>query len=372
MQSVSTPSGDHGSPVWGIQPVHVDKWPERAKTAAKRAYDRRIGGLSVIIPATNSPETLDAVIAAIESAAKPEVELIVVRNASKPGPAAARNEGARRATGDVLVFVDADVELHADALERIDGAFAADPSLAALFGAYDDAPRDQALVSSFRNLLHHHVHTSNAGPATTFWAGVGAVRRDAFSAVGGFDEQRYPTPSIEDIDLGSRLHAAGYRIVLDPAIQGTHLKRWTLTSMVETDLLQRGVPWVELLLSGRADPKALNLGWRHRVSVLASVVLAGSVVTRRPAAGGAALLTLVAANRSFYGLLARRRGPLGAAGGVLLHAVHHLTAAAAAPLGLLAYVRRRYGAVEVDGEASVPERLVDGLDRPHDVEPDRR
>jgi glycosyl transferase family 2 len=311
--------------------------------AAKPPYDRRIGGLSVIIPATNSPETLDAVIAAIERAA-PTHELIVVRNASKPGPAAARNEGARRATGDILVFVDADVELHADALERISAAFANDASLTALFGAYNDAPSDEALVSSFRNLLHHHVHSSNAGPATTFWAGIGAVRRDAFFAVGGFDEQRYPKPSIEDIDLGSRLHAAGYRIVLDPAIQGTHLKRWTLVSMVKTDLLQRGVPWVELLLSGRADRAALNLGWRHRVSALASIMLVGSVVMRRAGAAGVSLVTLGAANRSFYGLLARRRGPLGAATGVLLHAVHHLTAVAAAPLGLLAHVRRRRGA----------------------------
>jgi glycosyltransferase involved in cell wall biosynthesis len=281
------------------------------------------------------------VIAAIESATAPPDELIVVRNASKPGPAAARNEGAGQATGDILVFVDADVEVHADALERIGAAFAGDATLAAVFGAYDDAPSEQALVSSFRNLLHHHVHASNAGPATTFWAGIGAVKRDAFFAVSGFDEHRYPKPSIEDIDLGSRLHAAGYRILLDPAIQGTHLKRWTLTSMVKTDLMQRGVPWVELLLSGRGDGAALNLGWRHRVSALASVVLAGSVVTRRAGAAGVSLLTLGVANRSFYTLLARRRGPLGAATGVLLHALHHLTAVAAAPLGLLAYVRRR-------------------------------
>ena len=333
---------------------------------------KRIGGFSVIIPATDSPTTLDAAIAAVERSSEPPDEVIVVRTAAKPGPAAARNDGARQAHGDVLVFVDADVQVHRDALARIRTALGADPSLAAVFGSYDDAPDEQAIVSSFRNLLHHHVHTTSAGPATTFWAGIGAVRRDAFLAVGGFDEQRYPKPSIEDIDLGSRLHAAGHRIVLDPAIQGTHLKRWTLTSMVKTDLLQRGVPWVELLLSGRADRAALNLGWRHRVSALASVVLVGSIVTRRKSAAGASLLALGAANRSFYSLLARRRGPLGAATGVLLHAVHHLTAVAAAPLGLLAYVRRRYGALEVDREAPVAERLVDGLDRPNDVEPDDR
>src|SRR5690242_2099272 len=152
--------GAPAHPTGGFRWTETAEGHRRAGTGGKRAYDRRIGGLSVIIPATNLPETLDAVIAAIESAAAPTDELIVVRNASRPGPAAARNEGAGRATRDVLVFVDADVEVHADALERIGAAFADDASLAAVFGAYDDAPREQALVSSFRNLLHHYVHTS--------------------------------------------------------------------------------------------------------------------------------------------------------------------------------------------------------------------
>src|SRR5690242_14137845 len=102
-----------------------------------------IGGLSVIIPATDSPATLDATIAAVERSFEPPDELIVVRDAAKPGPAAARNDGARQARGDILVFVDADVRIHGDALTRIRTAFAADPSLAAVFGAYDDEPLEQ-------------------------------------------------------------------------------------------------------------------------------------------------------------------------------------------------------------------------------------
>ncbi|MGH7896935.1 MAG: acetone carboxylase subunit gamma, partial [Candidatus Binatia bacterium] len=44
--------------------------------------------------------------------------------------------------------------------------------------------------SRFRNLLHRHVHQEGAGPATTFWAGLGAIRREAFERVGGFDALR--------------------------------------------------------------------------------------------------------------------------------------------------------------------------------------
>jgi len=265
----------------------------------------------------------------------------VVEEAPGPGPAAARNEGARRADGDVLVFVDADVVPHRDAFARIRAAFGADPELAALFGSYDDSPEAPGAVAGFRNLLHHHVHQQGAGPAATFWAGLGAVRRDVFGAAGGFDAARYPRPSIEDIELGSRLAASGAKIVLDPAVQGTHLKAWSLVEMVRTDFVARGVPWVELLLDGRASTGALNLGWRHRLSALASLTAAGGLVLRRPALAAAAAGALVALNAPFYALLARRRGALQATLGVALHAVHHVTAAASVPAGAASFALRR-------------------------------
>src|SRR5690242_20087207 len=232
--------------------------------------------LTAIVPATNAPPTLAACLEAIRKADEAPEELVVVEEGG--GPADARNRGAARATGNVLVFVDADVVVHADAFARIRRAFDAEPSLAALFGSYDDRPAAPGTVSTFRNLLHHHVHHSGAGPATTFWAGLGAVRRDAFEAVGGFDAERYLVPSVEDIDLGTRLAAAGHRIELDPSIQGMHLKAWGLRDMLEADMWHRGVPWVELLLRHRGGSTALNLGWRHRASTGASLFAAAAVV----------------------------------------------------------------------------------------------
>ena len=66
---------------------------------------RRIGGLSVIIPATDSPVTLDATIAAVERLRASERGDRGPHRAQKPGPSAARNEGARKATSDILVFI---------------------------------------------------------------------------------------------------------------------------------------------------------------------------------------------------------------------------------------------------------------------------
>jgi len=295
--------------------------------------------LSVVIPATDAPPTLGRCLAALARSDERHA-VDVVTDPPGSGPAAARNAGARRCAGEILVFVDADVEVHPDALRRLRETLERDAGLAAVFGAYDDRPAAPATVSRFRNLLHHHVHVSCAGPATTFWAGLGAVRREAFDAVGGFDAQRYPRPSIEDIELGMRLHAAGHRIVLDPAVRGTHLKRWTLASMLRTDLTARGAPWVALRLErGGAGGGALNLSWRQRLAAGAAVVAFAAGLSGHGRVAVAALAAMVAPNARFYARLLALGGPRLALSGVPLHLLHHLTAAAAVPAGIVLWAR---------------------------------
>jgi hypothetical protein len=294
--------------------------------------------ITAIVPATNRPLTLEACLKAIESAADAPEELVLIQEPFELGPAQARNLGAQQASGDLLVFVDSDVAVHADAFTRIRAHFDADPTLTAVFGSYDDQPAGPDLVSSFRNLLHHHVHHQGAGPAATFWAGLGAVRRDAFEASRGFDEQRFPRPSVEDIDLGMRLTAAGARIELDSSIQGTHLKEWTVASMLWTDFASRGIPWTVLLLRHQARTSTLNLGWRHRLSAGACLVGFGALATRRLGLAVASAATLVGLNRSFYLLLLRKRGPRDAVLGVGLHALHHLAGVAAVPAGIAVFL----------------------------------
>jgi hypothetical protein len=197
------------------------------------------------------------------------------------------------------------------------------------------------MVSSFRNLLHHNVHLEGAGHAETFWAGIGAIRRDVFLAVGGFDGPRFPRPMLEDVELGMRLTDAGLRIRLIPQIQGAHLKSWTLRGMLKSDLRDRGIPWTRLLIERKSVPNTLNLGWPHRISALTVVAaVAGTLGLRRPAPLAAGALTMTWINRRFYGVLYRRGGIRLSSAGIGLHALHHLTALSALPLGLIAHIRR--------------------------------
>lgn len=293
--------------------------------------------LAVVVPATDAPATLERCIEAIRAAA-PDAELIVEGEPVGAGPAAARNSGAAKTSADLLVFIDADVVVHPDAVARLRDRFAADPRLAAAFGAYDDRPAAPGAVSRFRNLLHHHVHAISAGRAETFWAGLGAVRREAFERAGGFDAKAFPVPAVEDIELGMRIRRGGGEILLDPDVRGTHLKRWTLREMVRTDFARRGVPWARLQLAEGASSGALNLSARHRLSALASVALLAALLARHGRFALAALALLSGLNARFYGLLLSRGGPRLLAAGVPLHVLHHLVATAAFGTALAAHL----------------------------------
>ncbi|MCP9818845.1 glycosyltransferase [Synechococcus sp. Cruz-9H2] len=266
------------------------------------------------------------------------------------GPAVARNLAAESADGEILVFVDADVELHRDAIGRIRRHFENDSQLDAVFGSYDDSPTAPGLVSQFRNLLHHHTHSSHAGPIRSFWAGCGAMRRSRFRALGGFDS-RYKRPSIEDIELGMRLAAAGGQLLLDPTILCTHHKHWSLSSVVVTDIRQRALPWSRLLRRRPNQPVGLNLTPTARLSGVLTLVLVACLITQPwlGLAGWGALACLLALlwlNRSFYRFCLRARGPGFMLGAIPLHLLYFL------------YSSLTYGVVAVESWVQ-PERAPD-------------
>src|SRR5829696_3234251 len=190
----------------------------------------------------------------------------------RSGPGVARNLGAQVARGEIVFFLDADVLVTPHTIAQIVAAFHAEPTLSALFGSYDARPAAPNFVSQYKNLFHHYVHQTSSAEATTFWAGCGAIRREVFLELGGFDPT-YGRPSIEDIELGYRLTQAGHRVRLCYDIQVTHLKHWTARSLVLTDIRDRGIPWTQLMLRGRVFTSDLNLNTSNRLSVACAGLL---------------------------------------------------------------------------------------------------
>jgi GT2 family glycosyltransferase len=320
---------------------------------------------SLIIPVLDGGEAFGRVLAAIGRTGFVDLELIVVDDGStdgsserarragariletegRRGPAAARNAGASQARGRYLFFLDADCELHSDALGRAAAILRSDPEIDALFGSYDDDPAVPGAVSRYRNLLHHRVHQRSRPEASTFWAGCGAVRRSVFEEAGGFDAGRYPRPSVEDIDLGVRLHRAGRRIRLDKDVLVTHLKGWTLWSMIRTDALQRAAPWTELALRSGGFPRDLNTRHRERVGLAAVAVTVASAFLAlwEPALLAVTLvagLAFALAHLDLFRFLRRRGGTFFALLCLPLHGVHLLAGGAGLLLGAARHLFR--------------------------------
>jgi len=335
--------------------------------------------LSVIVPAYQAAALLPDTLGALAASDLPRNrwELIVVDDASTDataavaaqwadgvvtlpspahGPGFARNAGVDTSRGAWLVFIDADVRVHSDTLRRFVEAIEAHPEMDALFGAYDDTPEAPSLFSRYRNLLHRYVHLQGEGETDTFWAGCGAVRRTAFTAVGGFDAGRYPRPQIEDIDLGYRLHDRGFRTRIDPVIQGTHLKRWRFWGAMQTDLFDRGIPWVLLLLERERLTKPSNLNLKQGESFKIALVAAACLLAliAGPAgrsdlliSAGIALVIVLVSNRALFGWFLRKEGPLFTLAVLPLNLLYYAISGAAVAAGLLLHLtRRRMGTPE--------------------------
>ena len=321
--------------------------------------DQCLSGLRVAVRALTAGTSLGDLIVvadgAVEDAtALARIHAATVRTLEGPrGPAAARNHGAAAASGDLIVFVDSDVVASARALNQLTARFLLAPELAAVFGAYDEQPADPGFVSQGKNLAHSFIHQRSAGDASTFWAGLGAVRAEVFVRVGGFDE-RFARPSVEDIDLGYRIRASGGRILLDPAIQGRHLKRWTLGGAIVTDVRDRGIPWVQLLHRYEGLHDHLNVTASYRACVVVAYVLAACLVAapRWPmllVPAGLAILALWLLDRPYHRFLSSRRGPLYAVGWFPLRVLHHLCNGASFLVGTTLYACRRWLGISLPG-----------------------
>lgn len=262
--------------------------------------------ISVVIPVKNGGEKFEQCLQGLAASNYRDYELIVVNDASKDntveialkygarvlhskdfpfkhkpdfpfqdsmGPAGARNIGVKHANGEIIFFIDGDVVPKSDNLDRLVKIFTENKDIDAVFGTYDDSPGCTNLIGQYRNLLHSYIHQISLNEAETFWTGCGAIRKEIFTKMQGFDLKSFRLPSVEDIDLGYRLKDAGHKIHLDKELQVKHLKEWTFKTMLKTDVFHRAIPWSRIMFRRKSLPNDLNIQTHHRMSGIIVLML---------------------------------------------------------------------------------------------------
>lgn len=190
---------------------------------------------TVIIPARNAEDTLDACLRAQLSQTLPRraYEVIVVDDGSedrtaliarthgvsclqqtKQGPAAARNAGALQAKGEIVVFTDADCAPMPDFLEKLLSVFE-DPHAVGAKGAYRS--RQRQLIARFVQQEYQFKYNRMARFESIDFIDTyaAAYRRKLFLENEGFDTS-FPAPSVEDQEFSFRLARKGYRMIFVP------------------------------------------------------------------------------------------------------------------------------------------------------------
>lgn len=326
--------------------------------------------VSVIIPNFNYARTLSACIEAVQRQTYPAIEIIVSDDAStddsveiarrlnatvltatrNSGVSTARNRGADHAKGDILFFVDSDVALAPDAVEKAVEILQQEPGLGAVCGMYEAEPMfPDTLVKRYRAIQQYVWFNEVDGPIPGLHSALFGIRTAVFREIGPFNDRLRWT---EEQDYGFRLNAR-YEVRAVSSIRGRHDHDGTLRVMV-TKVFQRtrlGAPnWLRLgALPGGAGTwyRALGSGF-----VLAAAVALIASVIAGPWALLAALglaIAGMALDLRTYLYAYRHHGVLFGLQFTALHLLVTLTSAVAAGVGILqgllfpAKMRRLYG-----------------------------
>ena len=229
--------------------------------------------VSVVLCTRDREELLRTALGSVLAAAAPDTQVVVVDNAPRtdatrtvvedladprlvyvleprPGLSVARNTGARAATGEVIAFTDDDVVVDAHWLEGLTRGFTRAPRVGCVTGLVPSAELDTVAQHFFDRKVHwsstctprlYDISTPD-GPLYPYSAGIFgtganfAVSREAFEALGGFDEALGAgalTRGGEDLDWFVRNLTQGFGLAYEPSAVVWHRHRRDLEALRE-------------------------------------------------------------------------------------------------------------------------------------------
>lgn len=261
------------------------------------------------------------------------LDLRITANASNRGVTHSRNQALALARAPLLLFLDSDVRLAPDTIDRLlermqrTGAEVVE-------GVYSGTALDPGPFSDYYALFAHHsfVLAGEVSRYNVFNAWCALCRREAIGAVGGHREVPKGM-EVENESLGRRLQARGFSIHLDPEVAVDH--HWGGWRKILFIFTSRVYWWVKVYFaSDRRFEEALTTP-SYALGTTALPVAAAALLLRgvSPAFGllaGAGLSAFFWAYAPFYAFVRRRRGALFMLWSVLLSAAFSFVVCASA------------------------------------------
>jgi len=198
--------------------------------------------ISVVIPSYNTAgtigQTLDALsrqvtsrtyeVIVVDCSETDDVQTLceksgvarVVRERKRFNPGEGRNIGARAASGQLLVFVDADVHLAEDALEAAHRYY---ESGHFMFGGALELDEQDATAASYLEhyFFNHEAQASRPEcPRANLSSALMVVERELFLSAGGFAD----IPRMQDTELSERMARRGVSLTFTPTVLGKQIQ----------------------------------------------------------------------------------------------------------------------------------------------------
>lgn len=283
-----------------VIPTYGRTGPLRKCVEGVTDLDYPAGRFEVIVVDDGSPEPIASSLESFSG----HLDLTVIRQLNR-GPAAARNTGASRAAGRWLAFTDDDCVPDRDWLAALSDRLRRAGPRTAIGGRTRSGHPDDPYAEASRLLERSRREQTLEGTNGLAFLPTSnlAVSREAFHAVGGFDER---FRNYEDVEFCHRWRQEGGRLVAEPAAIVNHFRPTGLTAF-----------WRQHVGYGRgaaAFYAADRFPLRERIGRLPDLyarALRDAWTTSRPAAVTALILVSQLAALAGFGLGRLRRAPAG-------------------------------------------------------------